>query len=101
MWIDIVNRMPPAWFLTALPMLEAYARGVAFERELAAMLSTVAIGSKAHGELGPSWRAQTSLIASLATKLKLSPRSQHDRKTSPKPLPIRRPWENKPREPAE
>jgi hypothetical protein len=81
-WIDITERMPAHWLLTSLPLLECYARSVAFEHELANALGTVAAGSKAHVELARAWRAQVALIASLATKL-LSPRSRHDRYAVP------------------
>jgi hypothetical protein len=80
-WREIVEKLRGGWFYSSEPLLEAYVCVVSQERQLHKALQAAEVGSRRHTELLRLSLAVTAQGSSLATKLRLTPRSTHDRNT--------------------
>ena len=92
-WREILGTVHHSQFRGAEFLLEAFCRTVAFERQLGREIEALPHG-KARDELAKARRAEAALAASLATKLRLSPRSRTDKNVRLRTVPPgRKPWE--------
>lgn len=92
-WREVLATVHHSQFRGAEFLLEAFCRTVAFERQLGREMEALPL-SKARDELAKARRAEAALAASLATKLRLSPRSRTDKNIRLKTVPPgRKPWE--------
>jgi phage terminase small subunit len=97
-WRSIVERMPANWFLAeTLAVLEDYC--ITIERRR--MLTTEVRALQKKGRPGKLYymalKAEDAAIGrtvSLATKLRLTPQSTKDKRTT-KPIALRNPWDDK------
>jgi hypothetical protein len=92
-WREIVEKVRGGWFYSSEHLLEAYVCTVAYQQQLGNALQGVEVGSERYMELARMQLSVTALLGNLATKLRLTPRSTHDRQT-PKAVPSEpRPWQ--------
>ena len=95
-WRLTVSAMKPDWFgAETHPLLRAYCTHVALVQWLGAELRDLAVDTPAFRKLASMHCAQSKMIASLATKLRITPqsnrRSSRDGRSPTPPGP--RPWE--------
>jgi hypothetical protein len=89
-WRQIVGRMPAGWFtLETLPVLEDLCRNIAYRHSMAVELDKVDLAKLVTQEEQKGYEFQlrryqrtASLVASLATRLRLTTQSQ---RTRPRP----------------
>jgi hypothetical protein len=92
-WRDIVDRLRPDWFGGAEHLLEIYVTSIVLERFLAEQIRKTRVDDQRFAELVKLQRAEAALVANLATKLRLSPRSTWDRHTPKLVSTQPKPWE--------
>jgi hypothetical protein len=80
-WREITEKVRGGWFYSSEPLLEAYVCVVGQERQLQKALQAVEVGSERYMQLMRLSLAVTAQSSNLATKLRLTPRSTHDRHT--------------------
>jgi hypothetical protein len=97
LWREVVEAVRPDWFTGGSDLiLECYVRLISQARDLAAGLAKEEVGSERYVELCSLHRSVCMSAGALATKLRLTPRSQFDR-NQPKLVsvgPSPRPWED-------
>src|SRR5580765_3052081 len=98
-WRDVVNRMPAEWFPTEThPLLVQYCRHTITARRVAEMVKGYASGEHEVREYLALLRAQemeSRAISSLATRMRLSQQTVHDRKKQKGPsYRASKLWEN-------
>jgi phage terminase small subunit len=102
LWADVVATKPAEWFKAdSAPVLETYCQAVDnYRRTQQALDETPALDLAQYRTLSDLSSKQAALVASLATKLRLTPQSRytpdkaavHDRKSA---TDTRRPWDRK------
>jgi hypothetical protein len=92
-WREIVEKVRGGWFYSSEHLLEAYVCTVAQAQQLGNALHGVEIGSERYVELSRLQISMTALLGNLATKLRLTPRSSHDRNTPKVVSSEPRPWQ--------
>jgi hypothetical protein len=92
-WRDIVSKVRPGWFYSSEALLKAYV-GTLWQLEtLARVLQAEEPCSAGYFKILRLQLSVTKVAASLATKLRLTPRSTFDR-YQPKTVPnLKKPWE--------
>src|SRR5262249_27186331 len=97
-WRELVEAVRPDWFHGGSQcLLELYARLLVQARQLAECIAQQEVGSPRWMGLALLNRTITMSAAALATKLRLTPRSQFDRnqpKLDPASGPDLKPWED-------
>jgi len=98
LWTKIVEAMPANWFRAEmLEILEGYCVQVERYRTLAAQLNALQeagnVDERYYALLRKEGLALRNMV-SLATKLRLTPRSIYD-KTKKRPVALRKPWDDK------
>lgn len=96
MWKSIVDRMPAGWFPEeTLPLLEQYCHALMRARSIAKKIKKAEDSIKTsvsdYGALLRMETQQSKLIATLATKMRLSQQSSYDR-SKRKPVVAAKPW---------
>jgi len=82
-WRQAVGRLPPDWFpAETLPMLEIYCVHVVLHRRLSGMALKNGIPGEDVRSIAKQLAEEADLIANLATKMRLTQQSTHDRKKS-------------------
>lgn len=97
-WTDTVNSKPPEWFGPEHEtMLRAYVESVSMMRELRRTLKTVRVKDiDMFRHVNSQLQAETKLVLTLATKMRLTQQSQYDEKTAKtnsKSARQSKPWE--------
>jgi hypothetical protein len=93
-WIDITERLRPDWFQGTEHLLEIYCRALSLERFISQQIkATDPSDSQRLALLTRTLRDTAAVIATYATKMRLSQRSTYDR-TAVKLAPVGpKPWE--------
>jgi hypothetical protein len=92
-WRNIVSKVRPGWFYSSEALLRAYVGTVAQLETLARRLAQEEPCSARYFKILRLQLSVTKVAASLATKLRLTPRSTFDR-YQPKTVPnLKKPWE--------
>ena len=97
-WRAVVNRLPAEWFPREThPLLAQYVRHVCTARRVAQLMaaaeSAEAFDVGAYDTLGKMAERESRIIASLATKMRLSQQATYDAKKT-KPLTnVKKPWD--------
>jgi phage terminase small subunit len=82
-WRQAVGRLPPDWFpAETLPMLEMYCIHVVLHRRLGEMALKKGISNEDVRSIMKQLAEEANLISHLATKMRLTQQSTHDRKKS-------------------
>jgi hypothetical protein len=95
LWRETTAALRPNWFQGCEPVLEAYVGSVMMGREISDTLATCSPSSDKFADLVRLRCNVSATIASLATKLRLTPQSSRDSRnvkhvsTRPKPWQIR------------
>jgi hypothetical protein len=94
-WTGIVASVRPGWFWSSEFLLEMYCRVLAHEKLLSDWIKKTAITDPHYVALQKMRRSEAMLAATLATRLRLTPRSTVSRYT-PKIVSARKPWDDDP-----
>jgi hypothetical protein len=92
-WRELVDRLRPDWFSGAEHLLEIYVTSVVLERFLAEQIRKTKVEDERFADLVRLQRAEAALVANVATKLRLTPRSTWDRYTPKLVSTQPKPWE--------
>lgn len=97
-WWAVVNRMPADWFPRETHALLAdYCRHVVMARRVAQLIkqaeSSESLDVVEYDRLGKMAERESRVIASLATKMRLTQQTTYD-KSKKKPLLSKKPWES-------
>jgi hypothetical protein len=95
-WREITEKVRGGWFYSSERLLEAYVCTLAQQQRIQGSLQRVEVGSERYMELLRLQLSVTSLIANLATKLRLTPRSTVDRYTPKVVSSGGKPWRDDP-----
>lgn len=96
-WREVVGRMPADWFPREThPLLTDYCRHVVMARKIAQLISQAEEGETLdvaeYDRLGKMAERESRVIASLATKMRLTQQTTYD-KSKKKPSGVKKPWE--------
>lgn len=97
-WWSVVNRMPADWFPRETHALLAdYCRHVVMARRVAQLITAAekaeTFNVEEYDRLGKMAERHSRVIASLATRMRLTQQSTYD-KSKKKPGIVKRPWED-------
>jgi hypothetical protein len=92
-WREVTGALRPDWFYGAEHLLEIYVRALVHERFLAELVKAADPNGSRFVKLVRLKRTEAALVANLATKLRLTPRSTFDRYTPKLVSRGPRPWE--------
>lgn len=97
-WWAVVNRMPADWFPRETHALLAnYCRHVVMSRRVSQLIvaaeSSDELNVEEYDRLGKMMERESRIIASLATKMRISQQATFDPKKK-KPSQVKKPWEN-------
>jgi hypothetical protein len=92
-WRELVDRLRPDWFGGAEQLLEVYCTSIVLERFLCEQIRKTKVDDDRFADLVRLQRAEAALVANLATKLRLTPRSTWDRHTPKLVSTQPKPWQ--------
>lgn len=98
-WREIVARMPPGWFPREThELLADYCRHVVGARKIAVLINQAESRSKVNIEeydrLRKMAERETRILASLATKMRISQQTTYDKTHKKGPASTVRPWDD-------
>lgn len=99
-WASIVNSMPADWFnIGSIPILTQYVRHTVASQNLASLIADVTanteeINVKTYITLLRAQKEESSILASLATKLRITQQAVINKRGNHKELGNSKPWED-------